>query len=89
LRPNWSRGANSRLKPAKTPGLPLITRAGASEDEVAMLRTALNDLANDPAAAPLRAALGLKGFTVLAESAYDAVLELERDAVAMGYPALA
>jgi ABC-type phosphate/phosphonate transport system substrate-binding protein len=87
--PELVAGVRILTETAKTPGLPLITRAGASEDEVAMLRTALNDLANDPAAAPLRAALGLKGFTVLAESAYDAVLELERDAVAMGYPALA
>ncbi|MBX9884697.1 MAG: PhnD/SsuA/transferrin family substrate-binding protein [Novosphingobium sp.] len=73
---------------ARTPGLPLITRGAASDAELALLRGALDDFAADPATAPLRDVLGLGGFAVLPESAYDAVLALERAAAALGYPVL-
>jgi ABC-type phosphate/phosphonate transport system substrate-binding protein len=69
----------------KTPGLPLITRAAASDAEVATLRAALDSAVADPA----MAALGIRGFAMLAEADYDAVLQVERDAVALGYPIIA
>ena len=81
-------GVRILAETAKTPGLPLITRAAASEDEVATLRSVLADFADDPAAAPLRDVLGLSGFALLPDGAYDAVLALEREAVALGYPVL-
>lgn len=87
--PELVAGVHILTETAKTPGLPLITRAGASDAEIALLQNALDDLARDPVAAPLRDALGLRGFAVLGESAYDAVLALERDAAALGYPVLA
>lgn len=74
---------------AKTPGLPLITRAAASDSEIALLRAALMNFAADPATAPLRDTLGLKGFAVIANTAYDAVMALELEAAALGYPVLA
>ena len=74
---------------AKTPGLPFITRATANDREVATLRDVLIRVAGDPAAARIRDTLGLRGFVMLPESAYDAVLEMEREAVALGYPRLA
>jgi len=82
-------GVRILAETAKTPGLPLITRSAASMSEVAMLRGALNGFVCDQAAAPLRDTLGLSGFAVLAASAYDAVLMLEREATALGYPVLA
>jgi ABC-type phosphate/phosphonate transport system substrate-binding protein len=87
--PEMVAGVRILAETAKTPGLPLITRAAANADEIARLRSALDDFAQDPAAAPLRDTLGLKGFAVLAESAYDAVLTLKREAAALGYPVLA
>jgi ABC-type phosphate/phosphonate transport system substrate-binding protein len=81
-------GVRILAETAKTPGLPLITRAAASTDEVALLRAALNDFAHDPATAPLRDVLGLEGFTELAGSAYDSILTLEREAAVLGYPVL-
>lgn len=74
---------------AKTPGLPFITRAAASDGEVRALRTALDHALADPAMAEARHMLGLSGFSILTEADYDAVLKLERDAVASGYPTIA
>jgi ABC-type phosphate/phosphonate transport system substrate-binding protein len=74
---------------AKTPGLPLITRRTASDGAVALLRDALMRFAGDPEAAHIRAALGLRGFEMLPDRAYDAVLRIEQDAAALGYPRLA
>ncbi|HSI41663.1 MAG TPA: PhnD/SsuA/transferrin family substrate-binding protein [Xanthobacteraceae bacterium] len=71
-----------------TPGLPLVTRLEAPDALVAALRAALAEALADPATAPARAALGLIGFEVLPEHAYDRVLELERSAQAAGYPHL-
>jgi ABC-type phosphate/phosphonate transport system substrate-binding protein len=73
---------------AKTPGLPLITRAAASDAELALLRDPLTDCAADPASARVLDMLGLDGFEVLAESAYDALSALKWEAAAMGYPVL-
>jgi ABC-type phosphate/phosphonate transport system substrate-binding protein len=73
----------------KTPGLPLITRGRASDAEVAMLRAALDRAAGDPALAETREILGLSGFASLTEADYDAVLQLERYAIAWGYPVIA
>lgn len=82
-------GVRILAETAKTPGLPLITRAAATDSEVAILRDALLRLAKDPAAASIRDTLGLRGFVVLPDHAYDGVLALERQAVALGYPHLA
>lgn len=82
-------GVRILAETAKTPGLPLITRAAASDGDVALLRGALADLARDPANADLRDVLGLEGFAVLTADDYAAVLALEREAAALGYPRLA
>jgi ABC-type phosphate/phosphonate transport system substrate-binding protein len=81
--PELVAGVRVLAETAKTPGLPLITRTGASDAEVALLRSALTDFAADPAAARVRDVLGLDGFVVLPESAYDAVTALEREAAAL------
>ena len=86
--PDMVAGVRILAETAKTPGLPLITEAAASDEAVATLRAALYDLSRDPAAAALRGTLGLSGFEVLPESIYDAVLAIERDALALGYPVL-
>lgn len=78
-------GVRVLARTAPTPGLPLITRASASDAEVTALRRALDAVTCTPAAATL----GLRGFAVLPEGAYDAVLALEREAIALGYPELA
>ncbi len=74
---------------AKTPGLPLITRAAAGEREVTMLRDGLTDMLADPSTARLRDTLGLRGIEILSDDAYEIVLEIERDAAALGFPVIA
>jgi ABC-type phosphate/phosphonate transport system substrate-binding protein len=86
--PDTVAGVRILAETAKTPGLPLITHLAASDETVGILRAALQDLSRDPAAAALRGTLGLSGFEWLPESAYDAVLEIERAAQALGYPVL-
>lgn len=71
---------------AKTPGLPFITRAAASDAELALLRDALIGLVGDSAAAQAYDTLGLRGFEILPDDAYDVVLDIERQAVTLGYP---
>jgi ABC-type phosphate/phosphonate transport system substrate-binding protein len=71
----------------QTPGLPLIASASVAPDVVAKLRDALGRALNaDPARAR---ALRLRGFASLARSDYAALIDLESEAIAKGYPKLA
>ena len=67
------------------------TLLAAATDAAVManLRRALAEVAGDPALADVRGELMLDGFETLPEDAYEAILTLERDAVAQGYPTLA
>ena len=87
--PERIEGVRILAETAKTPGLPYITRGTASDRDVGALRDALIRFAGDPAVAQVRDTLGLRGFAMLPDAAYDAVLEIEREAVALGYPRLA
>ena len=71
---------------APAPGLPYVTRADAGEDELAALRAGLLAAAADPELAAARRALSLTGFEVLPLAAYDAIDEMEAEAIALGYP---
>lgn len=71
------------------PGLPLITRSEASDDEVAMLRAALAGVLADPALAEARATLGLVGIAVLGDAEYEVLARYANKAAARGYRELA
>lgn len=73
----------------KGPGLPFITRAEASDEEVSILRKALQDAIADPSLAQVRETLSLKGFVALDDEAYEPLAELEREAHRLGYPVIA
>ena len=70
---------------AAAPGLPLITGRAAP---LAAIRAAVVAVMADPGLAAARAALLLEGVEILADSDYDAILALERRAMASGYPVL-
>ncbi len=74
---------------AAAPALPYVTRAGAGEAELAALRDGLMKAAADPELAAARAALSLAGFEVLPLEAYHQIDEMERAAIALGYPEIA
>lgn len=71
-----------------SPGLPLVTALASSDAECCILRAALDDLLLDPALAAARDALLIERFATVGEDAYEAVAELQRAAVALGYPVL-
>lgn len=70
-----------------SPALPFITAAGTDDATCAALYGALAEALADPDLAPVRRALRLEGVAPPAD--YARVLDLERQAAALGYPALA
>jgi len=74
---------------APAPALPYITRGDVGEGELAALREALSQAAADPDLAAARSALFLTGFEILPVAAYDVIGEMERTAIALGYPVIA
>lgn len=85
-------GATARFRcvgaTAAAPGLPLVTSGGADDATLAALRDALRSALAEPALAGARDALLIEGFEIPADDAYDAILAMERRAVAAGYPRL-
>lgn len=73
---------------AAAPGLPYITAAAASDERLERLRAGLFAAFADPHLKTARDALMLKDVEVLAESAYDRIVEMEGEAEALAYPAL-
>jgi ABC-type phosphate/phosphonate transport system substrate-binding protein len=71
------------------PGLPFITRADASDTEVALLRQVLQQAIAEPSLATVRDVLRLKDFAVLSDADYEPLAELERQAQRLGYPVIA
>jgi ABC-type phosphate/phosphonate transport system substrate-binding protein len=74
---------------AACPGLPIITAASTSADEIDAMRAALAEVAADPDLAGARDALLLDGFELLDTDVYRRVDELEADAARLGYRELA
>jgi ABC-type phosphate/phosphonate transport system substrate-binding protein len=71
------------------PGLPLITAASSTNDDVNRLNRAITHALRDPLLAGPLAYLKLTGFEILPEGAYDCVPAMERRAIDRGYPLLA
>jgi ABC-type phosphate/phosphonate transport system substrate-binding protein len=67
------------------PGLPLITRVQASDEEVAVLRAALAGVLADPALGDARQTLGLTGIEVLGDEDYEVLARYAAEAAAIGY----
>lgn len=76
-------------KTTSGPGLPFVTSSAASDGEVGQLRDALHAAIAEPSLASVRETLSLSGFAALSDIDYEPLLELERKAVALGYPRIA
>ena len=72
-----------------SPAIPFVTSAATPPDVVETLRAALARLGAAPEHAGVRARLKLNAITPPDETAYPRLLELEREAAALGYPTLA
>ena len=71
---------------AAAPGLPYVTAAHRDADSVARLRSGLRQACADPALAEVRQALLIEGAEVLPLGAYQRILDMEAEALALGYP---
>ncbi|MFI4985869.1 MAG: phosphate/phosphite/phosphonate ABC transporter substrate-binding protein [Alphaproteobacteria bacterium] len=71
-----------------SPSIPFVTSRAADADTVAALRRALMRVARAPEWADARAGLMLRDIVPADERAYAALLDYERQAAALGYPAL-
>jgi ABC-type phosphate/phosphonate transport system substrate-binding protein len=82
----------NRLRPlaatAEAPALPYITRRGIADDDLRRLRAGLRRAIADPALAASRAELLIADVVIKDLAAYDRIVELEKAAVAAGYPRL-
>lgn len=82
-------GTRPLIRTASAPAPPFVTRAGAPDQTVERLRTALRRTFEDPLLEAARADLLLAGVEVLALAAYDRITGCERFAAGRGYPVLA
>jgi ABC-type phosphate/phosphonate transport system substrate-binding protein len=71
-----------------SPSLPFIASARLGAAAIAAVREALFAAVADPKLTETRAALGLMGARPVTPADYDSVAEMERGAVAAGYPLL-
>jgi ABC-type phosphate/phosphonate transport system substrate-binding protein len=71
-----------------SPSLPLVTAAGTDAPTLRALRSALADLAADPALAGVRERLFLAGFEFAPDPGFTQVLGLARRAAELHYPVL-
>jgi ABC-type phosphate/phosphonate transport system substrate-binding protein len=72
-----------------SPNLPFVAAAGLPGPTIKAVREALLAALSDPDLAEARTTLGLRGARVATPAAYDRVIEIERDAAALGYARLA
>jgi ABC-type phosphate/phosphonate transport system substrate-binding protein len=71
------------------PGLPYITRADASDAEVAALREAISGALADPSVKGAIDVLGLTGIEILDDSDYAELERFRDEALRLGYPKVA
>ena len=72
-----------------SPAIPFVTSCATPPGHVAALRRALLRLAVDPARKGVLGALRLRSIAPADPAAYHRILDYERDAARLGYPALA
>jgi len=86
--PSSLAGVRILTETVKGPGLPLITRADASDGEVSLLRQVLRQAIAEPSLGPVRDVLALKDFAVLSDADYKPLADLERQAQRLEYPVI-
>jgi ABC-type phosphate/phosphonate transport system substrate-binding protein len=73
---------------ARSPSPPLVTSSTTDARAVATLRESLDALFRDPATARVRETLGLTAVSMLNTSAYEPLVDYEKEAEDLGYPNL-
>jgi len=88
-RPDLTQGVEVVARTPLSPAPPFILSAGLARSHLSAVRAALLATLEDPALAGPRDALGLAGAAILGDAEYQRVAEIERRAIAAGYPVLA
>jgi ABC-type phosphate/phosphonate transport system substrate-binding protein len=88
-RPELTDNVEAIADSPSTPALPFIISAALARSHLDAVRAALFATLADPALAEARRTIGLIGAEILGDADYERVAELERDAIAAGYPTLA
>ena len=86
--PDSSTGLHVIGESAPYPGLPLITSAETSNADLAALRAALEQAVQSTAMAPTLQALFIRSFEAVDLAAYQVCLDMQDQALALGYPSL-
>ncbi|WP_331376102.1 phosphate/phosphite/phosphonate ABC transporter substrate-binding protein [Sinorhizobium chiapasense] len=86
--PDRVAGVRILAETAKGPGLPFITAASTPAKDLVILRRALAETIADPELAKICGTLSLRGISLLGDTDYEMLAELDRDAVRHGYPAI-
>jgi ABC-type phosphate/phosphonate transport system substrate-binding protein len=81
-------GLRALCASAAAPALPYVTSASTDEKTVQRLQAGILAACADPELAAVREVLMIEGCEILPRSCYDVILEMERAAVARGYPEL-
>jgi len=83
-RPDLLEGLRHVARSPSVPGLPYVTLATRSDEELGALRDAVADAFDDPSLRVAREQLFLAGFSLLAPADYAVMRNLERDMSARG-----
>ncbi|MGN7962857.1 phosphate/phosphite/phosphonate ABC transporter substrate-binding protein [Brucella sp. 22210] len=87
--PDHVAGVRILAETVKGPGLPFITSMSTTARELEILRAALTEITLDPKLGDVCDTLSLRGVRFLDDADYEALAELDREAVRHGYPTLA
>ena len=87
-RPSSLSGVAVLMRTGRAPGLPFVTAGDRSDAAVETIRNALDRAFSRPDLADTRAALLIGGLSASSLDTYEPLLEMERAAVALGYPDL-
>ena len=87
-RPSFLAGTRPLCYTARAPGIPYVTRATSAEKLVVQLRRALLESFEEAEVRAACEAIFINGIEILPPSTYQKFAELERSAVAHGYPEL-
>jgi len=87
--PDSLAGTRVLCETPSAPGLPYVTAAATSDDDIERLRQGLAAACADPNLAEVRTLLLIDGVEILSERTYDRILDMENEAADHGVTALA
>jgi ABC-type phosphate/phosphonate transport system substrate-binding protein len=88
-RPELTNNIAAIAQSPRAPALPFIMSADLAKSHLGAVRAALFATLEDPALDDARNTLGLAGAEILDDAEYQRVTQIEQEAIALGYPALA